>query len=65
VRAVGNFVRLITENVMKESNFRESNDKAIAVLVHNATTGNNMKVWKHILILWLTYCILSFITAGP
>ena len=36
---------------MKESNFREGNDKAIAVLVQNATTGNNMKVWKQILIL--------------
>ena len=35
---------------MKESNFRECNDKAIAVLVQN-TTGKNMKVWKQILIL--------------
>jgi hypothetical protein len=51
VRAVGNFMRLITEDMMKESNFREGNDKAIAVLVQNATTGNNMKVWKQILIL--------------
>jgi hypothetical protein len=44
VRAVGNFVRLITEDMMKDRNFRECNDKAIAVLVQN-TAGKNMKVW--------------------
>jgi hypothetical protein len=44
VRAVGNFIRLITEDMMKDHNFRECNDKAIAVLVQN-TTGKNMKVW--------------------
>ncbi|PNF19845.1 hypothetical protein B7P43_G12519 [Cryptotermes secundus] len=44
VRAVGNFVRLITEEMMNKSNFREFNDKAITALVRNATTGNNMKV---------------------
>lgn len=36
---------------MNESNFRECNDKAIAVLVQNATTGNNMKARKQIIIL--------------
>ncbi|XP_021942024.1 HEAT repeat-containing protein 6 isoform X3 [Zootermopsis nevadensis] len=44
VRAVGNFVRLVTEDLMNKSDFRECNDKAIAVLVHNSTKGNNMKV---------------------
>lgn len=29
---------------MKDRNFRESTDKAIAVLMQN-TTGKNMKVW--------------------
>jgi hypothetical protein len=46
VRAVGNFIRLITEDMMKDHNFRECIDKAVAVLVQN-TTGKNMKVWKH------------------
>lgn len=46
VRAVGNFVRLVTEDLMNKSDFRECNDKAIAVLVHNSTKGNNMKVWQ-------------------
>jgi hypothetical protein len=44
VRAVGNFVRLITEDMMNKSNFREYSNKAITALVQNATTGNNMKV---------------------
>jgi hypothetical protein len=50
VRAVGNFVRLITEDMMNKSNFRECNDKAITALVQNATTGNNMKVQQQILV---------------
>jgi hypothetical protein len=48
---VGNFVRLITEDMMNKSNFRESNDKAITALVRNATTGNNMKVQQQILLI--------------
>ena len=43
VRAVGNFIRLVTEDMMKDRNFRECSNKAIAVMVQN-TTGKNMKV---------------------
>jgi hypothetical protein len=46
VRAVGNFVRLVTEDMMNKSDFRQCTDEAIAVLVRNATKGNNMKVWQ-------------------
>ncbi|XP_069701845.1 HEAT repeat-containing protein 6 isoform X3 [Periplaneta americana] len=44
VRAVGNFIRLVTKDMMNTSSFKECADKAIAALVRNATTGNNMKV---------------------
>jgi hypothetical protein len=59
VRAVGNFVRLVTEDMMNKSDFRECTDKAIAVLVQNATKGNNMKVWQQDLLFFV--CASSYI----
>jgi hypothetical protein len=45
VRAMGNLMRLLTEDMMNKSDFREHTDKAIAVLVQNATMRRDMKVW--------------------
>ncbi|PSN51517.1 hypothetical protein C0J52_09941 [Blattella germanica] len=42
VRAVGNFLRLVSEDVL--GSFREPAERAVAILVKNASTGGYMKV---------------------
>jgi hypothetical protein len=44
---------------MNKSNFKECNDKAIAALVQNATTGSNMKVWQQYMIRFCLHFVQS------
>lgn len=44
MRAIGNLMRLLSEEMLKQTKFKELFEKAIAALIKNATTGNNMKV---------------------
>lgn len=48
VRALGNFLLLVSADLMANEKFREATMRAIDSLVKNSTSGSNMKVSNHL-----------------